>query len=133
MGEAGLVVGVDNGTGDGFVVGIGDFGDGCWDGSEEGVVTTSDEGVGKGTITGEEAGFVDGDTTGEDGVFDGEEDGAGDGLVGTDEGPKDGMLLGDGVGSKSQTSIRQSRPTSVLRASKISQNSSTKMASSFPV
>jgi hypothetical protein len=120
MGVAGLVVGVENGAGVGFVVGIGGSGDGSWDGSNEGVVTTLGEGVGEGTITGAAEGFVDGDTPGEDGVLVGEEDGEGEGngLVGTEEGSNDGMLLGDGVGLKSQTSIR---------------HSSTKIASSLAV
>ena len=96
-------------------------------------MTTSGDGVGEGTTIGAGEGFVDGDALLEDGVLAGGEDGAGNGLDGTEVGFDGDKLVGDGVGSKSQTFIRQLRPTSVLRASKISQNSSTKIASSLPV
>ena len=124
-GEAVLAVGRENGTEEGFAVGIG----GSVLTKRDGIVVGAampGEGVGKATKIGACVGFVDGDSTVEDGTE--------DSLVGSEDGPSsDGMLLGDGVGSKSQTSIRQLRPTSVLRASKISQNSSTKIASSLPV
>ncbi len=131
-------VGVEKGAGDGWV----GSDDGSWDGAEDGVLPEGDgmvlgaafsgDGVGNEVKTGAGDGFevggLDGDDTGS-----AEENGAGDGVVGREDGSDDGILLGDGVGSKSHTSIRQSRPTFVLRVSKIEQNSSTKIAWSFPV
>ena len=73
-------------------------------------------------VEGFEDGVVDGAEV--DDVVDGAEvDGSTDGTGEND---------GDGVGSNSQRSNRQPRPTSVLRASKNPQNSSTKMALELP-
>ena len=142
-------VGVEKGTGDGLVASKVGSDDGSWDGAEDGVLSEGD-GLDVGTFvlcvivgnevkTGAGDGFAVGDATWEDGVLDGDDTGcaegvgAGDGVVGRDDRSDDGTLLGKVVGLKSQTSIRQLRPTSVLRVSKIAQNSSTKIASSFPV
>ena len=60
-------------------------------------------------------------------------EGCDDGCVGLVEGASDGISLGDSVGSNAQRSMRHLRPVFVLRVSKISQNSSRKIASSVPV